>query len=113
MGITKANEALIMSKRLTCEELVQCGYINKVFDTKPDEQEKFLDLVLKEVDDRLGPHLVPESLTKIKALIRKPYKDVLDAQGVAEVYGAVDSFMKGIPQEEFRKIANREKRHKL
>ncbi|KAK3719626.1 dodecenoyl-CoA isomerase [Vermiconidia calcicola] len=113
MGISKANEALIMSKRLTCEELVQCGYVNKVFDTKPNEQEKFLDLVLKEVDERLGPHLVPDSLTKIKALIRKPYKDALDAQGVAEVYGGIEVFMKGIPQEEFRKIASKEKKHKL
>ena len=85
MGIAKANEALIMSKRLTCEELVQCGYINKVFDTKPNEQEKFLEAVLDEVNERLGPHLVPDSLTKIKALIRKPYRDSLDAQGLAEV----------------------------
>ena len=113
MGIAKANEALIMSKRLTCQELVQCGYINKVFDTLPNEQEKFLDLVLQEVDDRLGPHLVPESLTKIKALIRKPYRDALDAQNVAEVYGGVECFVTGLPQEEFRKIANKEKKHKL
>jgi peroxisomal 3,2-trans-enoyl-CoA isomerase len=113
MGIAKANEALIMSKRLTCEELVQCGYVNKVFDTKPNEQQKFLDLVLNEVHERLGPHLVPDSLTKIKALIQKPYKDLRDAQGVAEVYGGIEVFMKGIPQEEFRKIANKEKKHKL
>ena len=113
MGIAKANEALIMSKRLTCEELVQCGYINKVLDTKPTEQEKFLELVLDEVHQRLGPHLVPDSLTKMKALIRKPYKDMIDAQGVAEVYGGLDVFSKGIPQEEFRKIAAKEKRHKL
>jgi peroxisomal 3,2-trans-enoyl-CoA isomerase len=71
-----------MSKRLSCEELVHCGYVNKVFD-----KENFLDSVLTEVDDRLGPHLVPESLTKIKALIRKPGKELIDAQGVAEVYG--------------------------
>lgn len=113
MGISKANEALIMSKRITCEELVHCGYVNKVFDTKPNESDKFLDLVLKEVDDRMGEHLVPGSLTGIKALIRKPYNDLLDAQGVAEVLGGLDVFMKGIPQEEFRKIANKEKKHKL
>ena len=82
MGLSKANEALIMSKRLSCEELVHCGYVNKVFDI-----ENFLDSVLKEVDDRLGPHLVPESLTKIKKMIRKPTKDIIDAQGVLEVYG--------------------------
>ena len=102
-----------MSKRLSCEELVQCGYINKVFDTKPTEQEKFLELVLKEVDDRLGAHLVPSSLIRIKELIRKPYKEVIDGQGVAEVYGGIGVFMQGIPQEEFRKIASKEKRHKL
>ena len=113
MGIAKAIEALIMSKRLPVEELVHCGYVNKVFDTKPNEQEKFLDLVLQEVNDRLGPHLNPDSLTKIKALIRRPYKDLLDAQGLAEVYGGIEVFMKGIPQEEFRKIANKEKKHKL
>ena len=95
MGISKANEALIMSKRLSCEELVHCGYINKVFDTKPTEQEKFLELVLTEVDDRLGEHLVPGSLTRIKALIRKPYRDRIDGMGVAEVYGGMEVFMKG------------------
>ncbi|KAK3075528.1 dodecenoyl-CoA isomerase [Teratosphaeriaceae sp. CCFEE 6253] len=79
MGITKANEALIMSKRITCEELVQCGFVNKVFDTQPGESDKFLELVLKEVDDRLGDHLVPDSMTKIKALIRKPDRESLDA----------------------------------
>jgi peroxisomal 3,2-trans-enoyl-CoA isomerase len=82
MGMSKANEALIMSKRISCEELVHCGYVNKVFD-----KENFLAQVLKEVDDRLGPHLVPESMTKIKALIRRPNKELIDAQGVTEVYG--------------------------
>lgn len=113
MGLAKANEALIMSKRLTVEELVQCGYVNKVFNTQKEESDKFLELVLKEVDERLGEHLVPDSLVKIKALIRKPYREVLDAQGVAEVYGGLEVFMSGVPQEEFRKIASGEKKHKL
>lgn len=113
LGIAKANEALILSKRITCEELVQCGFVNKVFDTKPNEQPKFLELVLQEVEDRMGNHLVPDSLTKIKALIQKPERELLDAQGVAEVFGGLERFMAGIPQEEFRKIANGEKKHKL
>ena len=83
MGIAKANEALIMSKRITSEELVKCGFVNEIFDTKPTEQEKFLELVLKEVDNRLGDHLVSDSMTKIKALIRKPENDIMDAQGVS------------------------------
>ena len=113
LGIAKANEALIMSKRLSRDELVQCGFVNKVFDTKPNEQEKFLELVMQEVNDRLGDHLNSSSLVKIKELIRKPERDLLDTQGVAEVFGGLERFMSGVPQEEFRKIANGEKKHKL
>ncbi|KAK0365985.1 dodecenoyl-CoA isomerase [Friedmanniomyces endolithicus] len=113
LGIAKANEALIMSKRITCEELVQCGFVNKVFDTKPHESDKFLELVLKEVDERLGDHLVSDSMTKIKALIRKPYREAQDAIGVAEVYGGLERFMSGVPQERFRQIASGERKHKL
>jgi peroxisomal 3,2-trans-enoyl-CoA isomerase len=116
LGISKANEALIMSKRISIEELVQTGFVNKVFDVKVKTEEdsaKFLAEVLKEVDDRLGDHLNGESLVKIKALIRKPDLDTLDRQGVEEVFGGLQRFLKGVPQEEFRKVASGEKKHKL
>ena len=113
LGISKANEALIMSKRISSEELVSTGFVNKVFDTGKDESDKFLQLVLKEIDDRLGDHLNSDSLLKVKALIRKPERAALDAQNVAEVFGGLDRFVQGIPQEEFRKIASGEKKHKL
>lgn len=102
-----------MSKRITAEDMLQVGFVNKVFETGKDEQEKFLADVLKEVNERLGDHLNADSLLKVKALIRKPERDVLDAQNVAEVFGGLERFVKGIPQEEFRKIASGEKRHKL
>lgn len=113
LGISKANEALIMSKKISVEELVQVGYVNKVFEVKPGESDKFLELVLGEVQERLGEHLNQESLIKIKALIRRPEREILDAQGVHEVFGGLERFVKGIPQEEFRKIGSGEKRHKL
>ncbi|KAF9701240.1 hypothetical protein EKO04_000183 [Ascochyta lentis] len=113
LGISKANEALIMSKRISCEELVQTGFVNRVFDVGSKDSPKFLEEVLKEVDDRLGDHLNGESLIKIKALIRKPDMDTLDRQGVEEVFGGLNRFLKGVPQEEFRKIASGEKKHKL
>lgn len=113
LGISKANEALIMSKRITSEELLQVGFVNKIFDCGRGEEEKFQRLVFEEIENRLGDHLIGDSLTKIKALIRKPERDVLDAQGVAEVFAGLERFNAGIPQEEFRKIASGEKRHKL
>jgi peroxisomal 3,2-trans-enoyl-CoA isomerase len=113
LGISKANEALIMSKRITAEELLQVGFVNKIFDCKKGEDEKFRELVFQEIEDKLGSHLVSDSLTKIKALIRKPERETLDAQGVAEVFGGLERFMAGIPQAEFRKIASGQKKHKL
>jgi peroxisomal 3,2-trans-enoyl-CoA isomerase len=116
LGIAKANEALLMSKRITCEELVATGFVNKVIappSGKTDDSEGFLRLVLEEVEDRLGPHLNQTSLLKIKELIRRPEREVLDRQNAVEVFMGLDRFMAGIPQEEFRKLASGEKRHKL
>ena len=113
LGISKANEALIMSKRITAEEMLQVGFVNKIFPTGTNEQEKFFDEVLREVNDRLGDHLNSESLLRVKALIRKPEREILGGQTVAEVFGGLERFAAGIPQEEFKKLASGEKRHKL
>ena len=101
LGISKANEALIMSKRITAEEMLQVGFINKIFDLGKDEQSKFLDEVLKYIDERLGEHLNSESLLKVKALIRKPERDIMDAQTAAEVFGGLERFAAGIPYVHF------------
>ncbi|KAF4274211.1 hypothetical protein KXW98_000044 [Aspergillus fumigatus] len=116
LGISKANEALIMSKRITCEELVATGFVNKVISApsgKPDDSEGFLKKVLEEVEDRLGTHLNQSSLLKIKELIRRPERELLDRQNTYEVFAGMERFVKGYPQEEFRKLASGEKRHKL
>lgn len=102
-----------MSKRITAEEMLQVGFVNKLFNTGKDEQETFIAAVLTEVYERLGNHLNSDSLILVKALIRKPERDVLDAQNVAEVFGGLERFAQGVPQEEFRKLASGEKRHKL
>ncbi|KAJ5504869.1 hypothetical protein N7463_007743 [Penicillium fimorum] len=116
LGIAKANEALIMSKRITCDELVSTGFVNKVIEPesgKKDDSDGFLKKVLEEVDDRLGTHLNQSSLLKIKELVRRPERELLDRQNGLEAYMGLDRFMKGIPQEEFRRLASGEKRHKL
>jgi len=117
LGISKANEALIMSKRLTSAELLHVGFVNKIFDVgnpkDSDFSEKFIAEVLKEVEDRMGDHLNGDSMIKIKALIQEPLKKTMDAQGVAEVFGGLERFLSGVPQEEFRKLASGEKKHKL
>ncbi|CAI7573819.1 unnamed protein product [Penicillium palitans] len=116
LGIAKANEALIMSKRITCDELVSTGFVNKVITPesgKKEDSDGFLKKVLEEVDDRLGTHLNQSSLLKIKELVRRPEREILDRQNGAEAFMGLERFMMGIPQEEFRKLASGEKRHKL
>ena len=113
LGISKANEALMLSKRISAQELVAAGFVNKIFQTGKGEQEKFLDLVIEEVKESFGDHLNDDSLLKVKALIRKPERAVMDAQTVAEVFGGLDRFVAGVPQEEFRRVASGEKKHKL
>jgi len=114
LGITKANEALIMSKRISAEELLSTGFVNKIMEgVAPGEDDKFRDMVLHEIDERLGEHLVGDSLLGIKALIRKPERDVLDLQNASEVFAGLERFMSGVPQGEFAKIASGQKRHKL
>ena len=112
MGIAKANEALIMSKKMTSEELKRCGFVNEVFDETTESA--FQSRVRREIHERLlGGHLNLESLIKIKELVRRPGREEMELAGVEEVFGGVDRFVGGAPQEEFRRIAQREKRHKL
>ncbi|KAK3333915.1 ClpP/crotonase-like domain-containing protein [Cercophora scortea] len=111
LGIAKANEALIMSKRISAAELVATGFVNKVFEER--DGITFRDAVLSEIDERLGEHLVGESLLGIKKLIRRPERDVLDLQNVSEVFAGLERFVSGVPQQEFGKIASGKKRHKL
>ena len=116
LGISKANEALIMSKKVTCEELVATGFVNKVISApsgRKDDSDGFLEKVLEEVEDRLGTHLSQSSLLGIKELIRRPEREILDRQNYLEVFAGLQRFLKGIPQEEFRRLASGEKKHKL
>jgi len=103
-----------MSRRIPVDELERAGYVNKVFtEVNKGESDKFKELVLKEIDERLGEHLVGDSLLGIKKLIRRPENEILDAQNVAEVFAGLERFVSGVPQAEFEKIATGKKRHKL
>lgn len=116
LGIAKANEALIMSKRITCEELVAAGFVNKVIKAdsgRSDDSAGFLKNVLAEVEERLGTHLNQTSLLKIKELVRRPEREILDRQNGLEAFMGVERFLSGAPQEEFRRLASGEKKHKL
>ncbi len=111
LGPARAAEALIASRRIPAAALERCGFVNAIFD-EPDWQ-SFHARVLKEVDDTMGDHLSGESMTGIKSLLKAPERQIMESQNSKEVMAGLQRFVKGLPQEEFRKIAAGEKRHKL
>ncbi|CAK7270684.1 dodecenoyl-CoA isomerase [Sporothrix epigloea] len=114
LGRAKANEALLMSKRISSDELLQTGFVNAVFDGADAASDTaFHQRVRQEIEDRLGEHLNGDSMLAIKRLVRRADDDRLDQQNVSEVFAGLDRFMTGVPQEEFRKLVMGEKRHKL
>lgn len=112
LGPARANEALLMSRRIGAEQLERCGFVNDIFDEGGDAA-RFNERVLREVDERLGEHLVGDSLTGIKKLVRRPEMELMHTQNVHEVFAGLERFMTGVPQQEFAKLASGAKRHKL
>lgn len=108
MGIAKANEALLLSRRIPMDELVACGFVNKVFAV-----EGFPAAVREYVEDVFGDHLNHDSMIKIKKLIREGWEQELEAANVREAVAGVQRFAAGIPQAEFMRIATGQKKHKL
>lgn len=101
-----------MSRRVGVQELVRVGFVNKVFDGVEGD-EGFEAAVMGEIEERLGGHLVGESLLGIKELIRGPEREVMERVGVREVLAGLERFVSGVPQEEFAKVRDGRKRHKL
>ncbi|QUC22306.1 uncharacterized protein UV8b_06547 [Ustilaginoidea virens] len=114
LGPAAAAEALLMSRRLEPQRLLQCGFANAVWDdVARGDDAAFRARLLREVDDWLGERLNGESMLRIKKLLRRPDALAHDAQNVREVFAGLDRFVEGVPQAEFRKLASGEKRHKL
>lgn len=114
MGVGKANEALLTSRKISASELLACGFVNNIFDgCGKGGDARFRSLVLAHVDVMLGDHLVASSLTETKALIAAPMRRDIDSSVVAELFVGLQRTTAGIPQKEFEKIRTGAKRHKL
>lgn len=81
LGLSKANEALLLSKRISAQELLECGFVNKIF-----PEEGFRERVLEFVDDLIGSHLNHKSMLDLKKLIRGAFGDDLERANVREAF---------------------------
>lgn len=112
MGISLANEAMIMGRKIPAEELLKCGFVNQIINAGGNE-EIFLALVLQELEEGLGGHPSSASLLQIKASLSHPTRDRCDLHNVAEVFAGWERLVSGAVDKEMQKIRSGHKRHKL
>ncbi|KAG1788403.1 ClpP/crotonase-like domain-containing protein [Suillus variegatus] len=112
MGIAKANEVLILNKKISASEMLECGFVNKIFPSKSTEE--FHSTVHQHLKKELDG-LVPASIFAIKTLIKAGLNEKNDfhAVNLRESYAQAERFSSGIPAERFSKIAKKEIKHKL
>ncbi|KAL4067581.1 ClpP/crotonase-like domain-containing protein [Scleroderma citrinum] len=112
MGLAKANEVLILNKKKTAQELLECGFINKVFPSQSTElfHEAVQQHLLHELD---GLH--PSAVLAVKSLIKAGLseKNNPDAVNLRESYIQARKFSSGVPTTRFGMIARKEIKHKL
>lgn len=116
LGVSKAKEALLMSRRIPSNELLACGFVNKIIkptSSASDEDEassaEFLEKVLKELEKDLGSHLNDSSLLDIKEQFCRDDRNTFGHVTMQEAYMAVEKITAGIPQEQMKKMAKRAK----
>ncbi|KAK1250419.1 hypothetical protein MKX08_010422 [Trichoderma sp. CBMAI-0020] len=112
LGVAKAKEALMMSKRIPSDELLACGFVNKILQplshgSNADGADplEFLKQVVKELDKNLGSHLSDSSLLSIKQQFFQDDRRTYEHTSVQEAYMAVEKMCAGVPQKQMQRIA--------
>lgn len=112
MGISKANEALIFGKKMEADELLACGFVNKIF---PKQSTEAFNVTVREYISNQLAGLDPSAVVKIKELIQYGIneKNSKDGTNLRESYAQAERFASGIPEKRFGMIARKEIKHKL
>lgn len=110
LGLSTANEALLLSSPIKAKRLYELGLINKIYNLR--DVEKFNDLVLEEFWQKIKD-LEAESIRDIKKIIKSTYLRDLHSVNAQEIIGGVYKWLAHKPQEKFIKLAERKISHKL
>ncbi|GLA14513.1 hypothetical protein AnigIFM62618_000895 [Aspergillus niger] len=116
LGVSKANDSLVMSRRISCEDLVASGFVNEMISAptgKPEDSVGFLERIPDEVQERFIPITTQSSLLSIKNLIREPESRVDSRQNYDEVFAGLEMVTTGVAEQQMQEIKEGRKRHKL
>ncbi|KAN0077327.1 ClpP/crotonase-like domain containing protein [Tylopilus felleus] len=112
MGLAKANEVLLFNKKKDAQELLECGFINKIFPSEPTElfHAAVREHLLSELDG-----LDRSAVLSIKVLLKAALseRNNPDAVNLRESYAQAERFVTGIPVRRFEMISRKEIKHKL
>lgn len=109
MGLAKANEALLLGRKMTARELHTNGFINELFPKQPSAA--FLKQVLAHLDHKLDG-LELDAMLESKRLIRANLADPEDTNE-REIVAGGERFGTGKPQARFAQLAAKQMRHKI
>ncbi|KAI6005982.1 ClpP/crotonase-like domain-containing protein [Pisolithus albus] len=132
MGLAKANEVMIFSKKMTAQELLGCGFVKYSHSPLCRSLKRFLMPVFQQNLSRrcllnrsmplFGDIYIPElegldlmSVLAVKYLIKAGLaeKNNPDALNLRESYVQAERFRSGVPSLRFGMLARKEIRHKL
>ncbi|SCW00611.1 LAFE_0C08020g1_1 [Lachancea fermentati] len=109
LGYNVANEILTFGKPVTFENMIG-KVIIKNYNMK--DTNEFNKKVVEDLRERTQ-HLYKDSIIGIKKLLKRPFESELKRANVDEVSDALDFWVKGIPQEKFKQLSKKERRHKM
>ncbi|ODV94669.1 hypothetical protein PACTADRAFT_50532 [Pachysolen tannophilus NRRL Y-2460] len=110
IGISKTNEAILLSKPIYAKELYRLGFINKIYNL--DNVKVFNNAVIEDINN-VSKNLDHQSILDNKALISQDWKDDLSYSNQAEALAGFAKWCADIPQQRFKELASRGRKHKL
>lgn len=111
VGISKANEMLILGKRISAEEALQFRLVAQILDSRSNEE--FLEAICKSTLDSIAQIAVPEKgIPLFKQLIKSPRLASIDNAMKKEFAAIRERAFRGEPQQAFQNRGQRNKESK-
>ncbi|RCK63508.1 3,2-trans-enoyl-CoA isomerase [Candida viswanathii] len=112
VGWSRAAEALLLSKRISGDDLQRAGFFNKDYKGQFKSAEEFNEVVLKELLDATE-NLHEDSIIQNKELLKAIFKPKISEVNSQEVSRGVYKWTSGVPMDRFKKLLTGELKHKL
>lgn len=112
LGWAKASEALLFARPIPGKELDKLGFINKAYDGECLSTEEFNERVYTDVVAQFS-NLWEESIFANKQLMKANRDQLINSANSREVIKGFNQWVKGVPQQRFVMLAQKDLKHKM